>query len=254
MPDQRLDPRAHAVQHLRRYPRWYAAAAVWLIAMVALPVVELDPLQIFHSPAPSVPAAPGTPAASVETPSGSGPDADVAPTSDAPGTVGDGPLTPTSLLETVPPEEVPPELIDELFDMFPPPQALPDVPENLQPVVRAVAPLATQGCTGLGLAGLVVAVVAPSAEGVPLERILPYLAPATGACANFPIPETHTVCEADKPLIFDLGGVTKTPPILGLGIDQLAAIEAIINTATGGGFLNLSETARDLLGCEVVTE
>jgi hypothetical protein len=224
--------------------------------MLVLPVVALDPLQIFSSPSPATqvasPPASGAPGA----PAGSG----------APGAPGVAPGTATPITPppappatgtpprpvAVPPESIPPELIDELFNLFPPPAALPQIPAELQPIVRAAAPLATHGCTGLGLASLVVAVVAPSAEGVPLERILPYLAPVTSACANFPIPETHTVCAADAPLVLDLGGLATSPPILGLGIDQLTAIEDIIALSFGDAFPRISDTAREALDCTLV--
>ncbi len=250
------DPRARVLHHVRRYPKWYGVAALWVLGMLVLPVVELDPLQIFSSPSPATevaapPAsgAPGTPAGSA-TPGGSG----VAPGSAAPASPATGPPahgTPPRPV-AVPPESIPPELIDELFNLFPPPAALPEIPAELQAIVRAAAPLATHGCTGLGLASLVVAVVAPSAEGIPLERILPYLAPVTSACANFPIPETHTVCAADAPFVLDLGGLATSPPILGLGIDQLTAVEDIIALSFGDSIPRISDAAREALDCRLV--
>lgn len=249
------DARTRLLRHIRRYPRWYGVAAVWLVGILVLPVVELDPLQVFSTPEPgSQETAPADPAALDLAPFGAaprggvgGPGPAVVPSDDGP------PATGTEAPpEAVPPESIPPELIDQLFDLFPPPPALPDIPPELQPVVRAVSPIAKYGCTGLGLASLVVAVVAPSLEGIPLERILPYLVPVTSACAYFPIPETHTVCAADEGLIIDLGGVATTPPVLGLGIDQLTAVEDLIAQSFGASFPRLSDTAREALDCRLV--
>jgi len=249
------DARGRLLRHIRRYPRWYGAGALWLLGILVLPVVKLDPLQIFSAPDPqSEVAAPAATDVRTTPPVGGvlrgapfatgGVSAPSEATPPVPG------IAPPPV--AVPPESIAPELLDQLFDLFPPPPALPDVPIELQPIVRAVTPLATQGCTGLGLASLVIAVVAPSAEGVPLERILPYLVPVTSACANFPIPKTHTVCAADEPLIIDLGGVTATPPILGLGIDQLTAIEDIIALSFGDSLPRFSDTAREQLDCKLV--
>ena len=45
--------------HVRRYPRWYAIALLWLVGMIALPIVQADPLDVFRpdgaTPAASAP-------------------------------------------------------------------------------------------------------------------------------------------------------------------------------------------------------
>ncbi len=238
------------LHHVRRYPRWYAVGVLWLIGMIALPVIESAPRRIFGGETPVVQEE--SPLTLAPTPPIGG--IPVAPflalTLTAP------PVAPgeTPLPESPPPEFIEPAFIDTLFDLIPPPQSLPELPPEIQRIIRAAGPIATQGCTGLGLAALVVAVVAPSAEGVPIERILPYLAPVTSVCAYFPIPKLHTVCAADEPLIIDLGGLTKTPPILGLGIDQLTAIEDIVAEMYGDGFPRVSDLAREQLDCHLVDE
>ena len=179
---------------------------IWLVGMVALPVITSRAGQIFRRPsrrrprrlplvvppAPLFGAFPLTPFLSLALA--------------VPTLAGEPPLP-----EAEPPEFIEPSFLDTLFDLIPPPPSLPTLPARNRARRAAVPRIAAQGCTGLGLASLVVAVVAPSLEEVPIERILPYLAPVTSACAFFPIPKVHTVCAADEPLIIDLGGLTKTP-------------------------------------------
>ncbi|WP_436793715.1 hypothetical protein [Actinospongicola halichondriae] len=248
------------IRHVRNYPRWYAAAIIWLVMMVFLPVVGVDIIPAFAAPAsqqqPSTTEA-GTPptAAEIAAPApalpsdgGSSPTTTpVAPTpTDPPG------ATESTPPEIIPPEELPPDFFDPVFDAIPGLPAV-DTPEELLPVLRAVAPIANYGCSATGLAALVLAVVAPSVDGVPLERVIPYLGPVTTACANFPIPATHTECELDKPFIIDLGGLAKTPPVIGVGIDVIEAMEAEMIAAFGADIPRFSASLRDTLDCEVVT-
>ncbi len=248
-----MTPRQVA-SHVRRYPWWYALGVAWLGAMLALPVVELDPLgavrgggggpqvatdRVIEGTVPDL--GPGTPV-------GGAPPTDVG--GGGPGESEGVGATTTSVPAL---ELVPPEVLDLVFDAIPP-LVFPPLPEELSTVAAAIAPLAATGCTGLGLASIVVAVVAQTAEGVPLERILPYLAPVSAACASFPVARVHTVCAADAPLVIDLGGVTDTPPLLGLGIDQLDALEELMAESFGAAAPRLAPELRTLLDCEIVSE
>jgi hypothetical protein len=242
--------------HLRRYPLWYVLGAVWLVGMLSLPIVKGSALaDVFtgDSTTPTTVAAgsPGTAA-------------------DDGGLVGtDGPLLDAadpgpsaSTVDTVPRARdddesdalqiVPPEILDAIFDALPP-LVFPALPREIEPLTNAIAPLAATGCSGLGLAGVVIAVAAQTAEGVPLERLLPYLAPASTACATFPIAPVHTVCEADKPFITDLGGLTSTPPILGLGIDELRAFEQLMSSQFGVAVPSVADRLAAQLDCEHVS-
>lgn len=246
------------VRHVRRYPRWYAALAVWLVFLLLAPVVGVDVLPAFGAPAAQqqpVATTPSTVGPTAPLPDlAAGPvDAAPAPLPDAtPVPVDEGEPTPSPDPEFVPPEELPPGLFDPLFDAIPGLPAI-DTPPELMPLFRAVAPIAGYGCTATGLASLVLAVVAPSVEDVPLERILPYLAPVTSACANFPIPETHTVCALDQPFVVDLGGLATSPPVIGVGIDVIEAFETELINAFGIEVPRLSASLREQLDCEVVT-
>jgi hypothetical protein len=248
--------RATVLAHLRRYPWWYTVAAVWVVAMLSLPVVRLDPLGAFGDDGTAAPTAGG--------PSAGGPAAGGI-TALPPGLLDDVDrelfdLTTTTLAgegptSTAPPELelVPPEVLDALLDALPP-IVFPPLPEELRTLAAGIAPIASFGCSGLGLASLVVSVVTQTVEGVPLGRLLPYLTPVSAACASFPIPEVHTVCAADEPLVIDLGGVTTTPPIIGLGIDQLDAIETLMESTYGVSVPKLAPELRELLTCRIVDD
>lgn len=242
--------RSRAVHHVGRYPKLYAAAAIWAVAMVALPVITSRAGTIFR-PDVQPSGQSDLPLAAPTLPSGFNAVAPLIPL-----VLGVPPTTapPLEPPESKPPELVEPTFFDNLFNLIPPPPALPNLPPSVLAVIRTATPIASKGCTGLGLASLVVAVVAPSLEGVPIERILPYLAPVTSACAYFPIPPTHTVCAADEPFVVDVGGLTTTPPVLGLGIDQLTAIEDLVIEQFGLAFPRISETPRQQLDCKLVTE
>lgn len=251
-----MSPRTLAT-HLRRYPIWYAVGLVWLIAMVSLPIVRGTALADAFGGEPSGRASGTTTSSTIPalTPGGilapGGSDGSVTTPTDASGSPVDT-VAPSPVDEDDPLELVPPEFLDLIFDALPP-IVFPALPPEVAPVFNAVAPLAATGCSGLGLAGVVVAVAAQSANGVPIERILPYLAPASTACASFPIPAKHTVCEVDKPFIQDLGGLATSPPILGLGIDQLAALETLLETSFGVAVPTVSEDLREQLDCELVS-
>ncbi len=174
--------------HLRRYPWWYGVAAVWLVAMLALPIVQGSALaDVF---AGRQPAAPGVTAPDGSTPDlGPGGVVDPGFSAGPDGTLGTGDDVP---VDTVAPDDeenppspldlVPPEILDAIFDALPP-FVFPALPAEIAPIANAVAPVAATGCSGLGLAGVVIAVAAQTADGVPFERILPYLAPVSTACA-----------------------------------------------------------------------
>lgn len=250
------------VRHVRSYPRWYAAGVTWLVLMVLLPVVGVDVLPAFAAPAPQQPTAatadttlPPTAsqvAAPVPSPSGAPAPASPPPVAPAPETTVAQAPTESPPPEIIPPEELPPGFFDPYFDAIPGLPAL-DTPEELMPLLRAVSPIATHGCSAPGLAAIVLAVAAPSVEGVPLERLIPYLSPVTSACANFPIPTTHTECEFDKPFIIDLGGLAMSPPILGMGIDAIEAFETELINTYGVAVPRVSGSLRETLDCEVVT-
>jgi hypothetical protein len=245
--------RPTVLAHVRRYPWWYGALAVWLVAMLALPVVELDPLAAFRDEqaAPNATATTSAPAPGFAPGGGelAGPSVGGEAGATDEGAAGDAVTTTTapSALELVPPE-----VLDLVFDAIPPIE-FPPLPEELATLAAAIAPIATTGCSGLGLASLVVAVVAQTVEGVPLGRLLPYLAPVSTACASFPIPEHHTECAADEPLVIDLGGLTETPPILGLGIDQLDAIETLMADTFGIAAPRLAPELRTMFDCRLVS-
>lgn len=249
------------IQHLRRYPRWYAVGATWLAMMVVLPTVGADVVRSFAAPAaqqqPAPVEAPTTDSVPVSLESGAtSPSPVAAPASPAPPspasepTAGDEPSESTPP-EIVPPEELPPNFFDPVFDAIP---GLPAVntPPELMPVFRAVAPIAGYGCTATGLASLVLAVVAPSVEQVPVERLLPYLAPVTSACANFPLPEARTVCALDEPFVADLGGLATSPPVIGLGIDSIQAFETELIETYGIPIPRISDSLREQLDCELI--
>jgi hypothetical protein len=244
-------------EHVRRYPWWYGVAAIWLAAIIALPIVELDPLEAFARDDVPTTSAPGSEDLVDGIPGGpfgsggslgegdrAGGSSGTAAPDAADGT--GAPDDPVGL------ELVPPELLDLIFDAIPTFQ-FPPLPAELATLARAMAPIAAYGCSGLGLASIVIAVVAQTIEGVPLERVLPYLAPVSAACATFPIPEARTVCTVDEPFVVDIGGLTNSPPILGLGIDQLDVIESTIAATFGQEIPRLAPQLRAQLGCTFVS-
>jgi hypothetical protein len=140
---------------------------------------------------------------------------------------------------------------------LPPPPPVPPapIPEELRPVVAAVAPLTSQGCSAVGLAGVVTAVVGPAAgDAVPVASLLPYLQPAYSACATFPAPEgERTICAVDEQARAagypeDASGLVKTPNVVGLGVDVLMGIDRAIEAMTGQS-PGLADAVYGALGC-----
>jgi hypothetical protein len=236
-------PDIPAVHHVRRYLPWYGGVAVWILLIVLLPVVGVDVLAaVALGPAPD---------ASTSTIAGqpsNGPGAPFA-VGGALATHGSAPVgtsvTPTaSPLPDSPPADPDPldAALDPVFGAVPP-IGLPPLPDELVPVVAALGPLANLGCGNLGLVGTLLTVAPSIVSGVPIQRLLPYLAPITSACATFPLPAQHSECDADES--FTSGG---NPPIFGLALDILAGMES-----AGGTPPTLSESLREQLHCEVVS-
>jgi hypothetical protein len=255
-----LDRARTLAHHLRRYPWWYGLAAVWIVGMLALPIVRGTALaDAFGGETGSTTAPPATAApAGPELAGGGGPPAStpgITPVDEA-GNGDDGSTTTTAAAADDDGGDalqlVPPELLDAIFDVLPP-LVFPALPPEVAPVANAVVPLMSTGCSGLGLASVVVAVAAQSIDGVPFDRLLPYLAPVSTACASFPVPKAHTVCEGDKPLIIDLAGLTSTPPVLGLGIDQLRAFEQLMTSQFGMTVPAVSDQLSTQLHCTLVS-
>jgi hypothetical protein len=239
--------------HLRRYPKWYALAVVWILAMALVPVVSHPaarlaersrPRPIEIAAAPLAPAAEPLPSfAPVDVPT---------PLPDLPGVPPlPPPATPTAAPSS-PPEPAPAGL--QLPAL--PPLPIPAPPEQLEPLLAAIAPLTTTGCSGIGLAAVVVAVVAPTVEDVPLDQLMPYLVPAYTVCALFPIPKTHTVCPLDDQvaaqLPSDLTSLTAAPTIIGLGIDVIEGMELAAAQMVGMPPLGYAESLRTQLDCRIV--
>lgn len=269
-------------RHLSQYPRHYGTLALFVLTMVLVPTVgggsSDEPVAPIGSStgvaaatssgatadAPTAPA--GNAAGSSSLPGGS----QLAAPSGARGTpanafqgslpdVGTAPA-PTGTPSPQPtPAPAPPDSNDDSgggIDLPPPPAVpVPPVPEELEPVVAAVGPLTTHGCSAIGLAGVVVAVAAPAVGGdVPVADLMPYLAPAYSACATFPAPsDDPTICELDEAAReagypADVSGLIKTPNIIGTGIDTLYGIEAAVEAYTGQT-LGVVDQLAEQLGC-----
>ena len=263
---------AIAREHVLRYPRHYASLGLFLVAMLLVPTVGpagLAELASSSAPPPEsvLPLAPPTSTAP----------ASAAPPSTAARTVAEAfgiddatAAAVVSAIDQAPgaqpggsaPAPGPAPAPDDGTDAgpaglaLPPPPAvpLPAVPEELQPLLGAVGPLTTQGCSGLGLAAVVVAVVGTTAKDVPVGQVLPYLAPVYSACAAFPPPGGDpTVCEIDRAANdagypSDVSGLMKTPNAIGTGVDVLRGIEAAIEAYTGQS-PGLVASLADQLGC-----
>jgi hypothetical protein len=255
-----------ALGHLGRYPRHYGALALWLAAMLLVPAVasrsgSTSPIAATATtvapPSGTVPSATSTPrppaapaprtavgaaasfagAAASPSPSPS-PKPAPAPSDDEDETDEPTPAGPGGL-ELPPPPPVPPA----------------PIPEELRPVVAAVAPLTSQGCSAVGLAGVVTAVVGPAAgDAVPVASLLPYLQPAYSACATFPAPEgERTICAVDEQAReagypADASGLAKTPNVIGLGVDVFTGIDRAIEAMTGQSS-GIADTLYETLGC-----
>ncbi len=123
---------------------------------------------------------------------------------------------------------------------FVPGVPVPDLPEELQPALEALAPLLAEGCKAVGLVGVVVFLVGGTVDDVPTDEIYPLVEPLFLLCGQVPYPETTSRCALDdsSPVDGVLGDVSgdvpaETPPALGTLLDQLLAIEAAIETLTG---------------------
>jgi hypothetical protein len=129
------------------------------------------------------------------------------------------------------------------------------VPAELQPLFNAVSPMMTTGCSGIGLAAVVVAVVAPTVQQVPLAELMPYLAPLYSVCSYFPIPETRTICPLDDQIAAqlsdDLTSLIAAPTVIGLGIDEIAGFEAAAQQMTGAPPFGFADSLRQQLGCRI---
>ncbi len=247
--------RATVVHHLRRYPKWYAVLTAWLLAMALIPVVHhpgaprVSPGTTANivglapaAPLPAVDSAPVEPLASspvvlapVVGPAAAGPDAPAPTPTEGPQPGEEGGLG---------------ALLPDL-----PPLPLPATPAELEPLFNAMAPMMATGCSGIGLAAVVVAVVAPTVEDVPLAELMPYLAPLYSVCAYFPIPSVRTICPIDDQIAAqlpdDLTALVTAPTVIGLGIDEIAGMEAAVLQMTGQTVPPLADSLRQQLGCRI---
>lgn len=262
--------------HLARYPRHYGALAVFLVAMLLAPTVGGPTLAELaastpQTPAGGDPAAGGVSAGDVGDVGGAG----VPPT--PPSSLGDllgvddetveqaleavgGDVPPATggteppPLDDAPPPDGPADA-GPVGQLLPPPPALPlgPVPEEVEPIVAAVAPLTATGCSALGLSGVLVAIVGTTAQDVPADEILPYLGPAFSACALFPAPEGVLICDVDRAARdagypADVSGLAKTPNLVGTAVEVLYGVEAAIVAYTGQS-PGTADAVAELLGC-----
>jgi hypothetical protein len=238
------------VGNLRRYPKWYALVVAWLLVMALVPVVRHAAPRLAERSrveAPIQTAAPLPPAVDVAAP------VIVPSLSPAPPVVLGVPPLPALPAPTPSPPPQPGEGGLELPAL--PALPLPEAPEQLQPLFDAMAPLMASGCSGVGLAAVVIAVVAPTVEQVPLEALLPYLVPVYSACAYFPIPKTHTLCPLDDQVAAQLPdsltSLYPAPAVIGVGLDTIAGIEAAVLQMTGQQVPSLAASLRDQLDCRI---
>jgi len=216
------------VRHLRRYPKWYAVASAWAIAMALLPVVHSATAVAPRRPSPAAVQAPaaidstardiGHPPSSSATAQGlNGPPA-------SPSTESAAPAPPSA-----PAQPDAPAASGGLRIPPPPSVPIPTVPAELDPVLAAVAPVAADACGALGLARVALSLV-PAAVGGPLpfNDALAYLVPLYGACALIPLPGITTTCPVDALVASKepkkLVGAYVPPPLVGLVLDQVAAM------------------------------
>jgi hypothetical protein len=264
-----------AVRHVRSYPRHYAALALWAAAMVLVPTVAAGS----DGAALPIASSGGSTVAVGNAATATGATSDVPPP--PPAVVRRAASAATALLGSSPspspsstagagaqasPEPVPapdgsggaeptPAVPGGVPIPPPPSLPLPPPPAELAPLVAAVAPLASQGCSAIGLAGVVAAVAGPTAgDAVPIAALLPYLAPAYQACAAFPVPQgERTICEIDEQARAagyptDASGLMKTPNLIGTGIDTIAGIEVAIEAMTGQS-LGIASVLYGAMGC-----
>ena len=242
-------------RHLRRYLVWYGIAVVWAVLMAAVPVVKHHSASLANRPrartiTTEVPAPAPAPVVAGETVA---PLPAPAPLPTTPVTFAPVPAGPTATPRPAPAPAPPPGL--QLPAL--PPLPFPAVPDQVQPLLNAVSPLMKTGCSAIGLAAVVVAVVAPTVQQVPLDQLLPYLVPAYTVCALFPIPKSHTVCPIDAQIAAQLPdsltSLFPAPTVMGLGIDVIAGMEAAAQQAYGIPIPTLSDSLRAQLGCHIET-
>lgn len=247
-----MSPIRSTIGHVRRYQRWYGAAAIWAVLLTVVPTVGFTDLFTGSAPQPAATAPTTT---TVPAPTAIGKLLELLPPEVREEIEAYDPGAPPSedqpVLPPVPKDELS-QLLDDVFDLLPTPQ-IPEVPPELQPLVASLAPFASYGCSATGLTALVLSAVTPALSDLPLHRIIPLLAPITGLCAAFPIPDVHTVCAIDEDLMIDVGGLVTTPPIIGLGIDQIDLYEAMIASAYGDALPRLAPQLRSIFDCEIVS-
>ena len=238
-------------RHLRRYPAWYPLVAVWAVVMALLPVLHDNagaPARSHRQAAALRPAGDAvavaaavdavvdgctsaaasipTPADGIESPAASGPT-----TAKPPAPADDPALVHLPQLPAVP---------------------IPTLPASLDPVLQLGSPLASTGCGVLGITRLGILTLAPAAPQLPLEDANGYLVPAYTACAVLPLPATTTVCTIDNQVAAQepaqLVGIYTLPPVVGLTLDQIAAVEALLAPLAAP---NLSTPLAATLTCDV---
>ena len=245
-----------AVTHIRRYAIWYAVAVIWALAMTLVPVVRHPIAQLADRslPARSQAASPRRPRRRHRSLRLTSPTAVPA----LPEPVPAPPALPPAPPVTAKPSSPPPSVPDQGGLQLPalPPLPIPELPSQLDPLFHALSPLMSTGCSGLGLAAVVIAVAAPTVEDVPLDQLLPYLVPAYTVCSLFPIPKARTVCPLDDmfaaQLPDDVTSLFPAPTLIGLGIDEIAGIEAVVAQTFGMPIPSLAESLTTQLGCRVV--
>jgi hypothetical protein len=246
-----MTPRS-ALTHLRRYPKWYAVAVVWVLAMAIVPVVKQPVAHLAERTRARAVDAVAAPLAPAAEPLPPGSDDVLPPSPVLPG-VPALPPPPTAKPTPSPqPQPAPAGLTLPALPALP----IPAPPKQLDPLFAALAPLTTTGCSGIGLAAVVIAVVAPTVDQVPLDQLLPYLVPAYTVCALFPLPKAHTVCPLDDQVAAqlpdDITSLTEPPTIIGVGIDVIAGMEAAASQMAGVPLMGYADSLRTQLGCHVV--
>lgn len=245
-------PASQAVRtHLTRYPRHYGALGLWLVAMLVVPtvgrVLPMLPIVGDHfesDPPPVSTIADEVAQAPQATPpfGGGGGPARPSPTA-APAPADPGPTTSEATPRPAPsngsgPQEAPPDNSLTLPTL--PPLPIPAPPPELHDLLAVVTPMTEQGCSAIGLAGVLLTLVGPGvAADLPVAQLLGYLTPVYTICGFFPTPESSgTVCAVDEAAHAagypaDVSGLLKTPNIVGIAVDTLVNIDAAMLSYTG---------------------
>jgi hypothetical protein len=150
-----------------------------------------------------------------------------------------------------------------LAQIEPPPLPLPTPPEQLQPVLEVVAPVASPQC---GNATLVVA-IGPSVVPVPLSTLpinpLPLLGPVFVLCGSVPVPsaKSQLVCAVDDQIVAALNQATVAAAGTPLPVDVRVVgptVEALFvlqdKLPPPASTAGLAETAKATLACRFVRE